>query len=157
MALAADDVVIEGFVEELKPLLDRMRISVAPLRYGAGVKGKVGTALACGLPTVATPIAAEGMRLIDGEQILIAKSPHSFAKAIFQLYTTPELWGQLSTNGIDFAVRSWGATAAYKSLGKIISKLGFIEAKPIFPLSMYSTSLHCKPRITGVEECLYEF
>ena len=45
-ALAAPDVVIEGFVEDLKPLLDSMCLSVAPLRYGAGVKGKVGTALA---------------------------------------------------------------------------------------------------------------
>jgi len=59
-ALACEDVIITGFVEDLNPLLDKMRLSVAPLRYGAGIKGKIASAMAVGLPVVATEFAAEG-------------------------------------------------------------------------------------------------
>ena len=57
---ASEDVIITGFVENLNPLLDKMRISVAPLRFGAGIKGKIASAMAVGLPVVATEFAAEG-------------------------------------------------------------------------------------------------
>ena len=52
-----------GYVEHLSPILIRCRLSVAPLRFGGGIKGKVGTSLSHGLPCVATPVAAEGMGL----------------------------------------------------------------------------------------------
>ena len=59
----APGVQVVGFVEDLEAFLARRRVSVAPLRYGAGAKGKVAGSLAHGLPTVCTPIAAEGMEL----------------------------------------------------------------------------------------------
>ena len=78
MALQSDDVVITGYVKDLDPLLDQMRISVAPLRYGAGIKGKIGTAMAAGLPIVATSLAAEGMSLTNEENILIADGAQGY-------------------------------------------------------------------------------
>jgi GT2 family glycosyltransferase/ubiquinone/menaquinone biosynthesis C-methylase UbiE len=140
-ALAAPDVVIEGFVEDLKPLLDSMRLSVAPLRYGAGVKGKVGTALANGLPTVVTPIAAEGMSIVDGEQVLIAETPQEIVDAVVRLYGDSTLWAHLSKQGIEFADRAWGPTAAFQTFGGIVTSLGFSIPSPLFPLSMYSANV----------------
>jgi GT2 family glycosyltransferase/ubiquinone/menaquinone biosynthesis C-methylase UbiE/glycosyltransferase involved in cell wall biosynthesis len=141
IALAAPDVVIEGFVEDLKPLLDSMRLSVAPLRYGAGVKGKVGTALANGLPTVVTPIAAEGMSIVDGEQVLIAETPQEIVDAVDRLYGDSTLWAHLSKQGIEFADRAWGPTAAFQTFGGIVISLGFSVPSPPFPLSMYSANV----------------
>ncbi|HWX87480.1 MAG TPA: glycosyltransferase, partial [Solirubrobacteraceae bacterium] len=71
-ALAAPLVDVTGWIEDLKPLLDNARLMVAPLRYGAGLKGKVTQALAVGLPVVTTPIGAEGIEDPD-ECILIAE------------------------------------------------------------------------------------
>ena len=97
--LSAPNVIIAGFVEDLDPLLDSTRISVAPLRYGAGVKGKINQAMACGLPVVATITAAEGMDLHDGEDLLIAESPETFASAIVRLYSDETLWNRLAGGG----------------------------------------------------------
>lgn len=140
--LAAHDVEITGFVEDLKPMLDRMRVSVAPLRYGAGVKGKVGTALANGLPTVVSPVAAEGMSIIDGEHVLTASSPIEFAEAIVQVYTDKVLWTRLSQHGVECAERTWGPRAAFQTFGSIVSGLGFDIAPSQRSLSMYVTELH---------------
>ena len=97
--LSAPNVVVAGFVEYMDPLLDAARISIAPLRYGAGVKGKVNQAMACGLPVVATSAAAEGMGLNDGDDLLIADSPAAFADAVVRLYNDQKLWDHLAEGG----------------------------------------------------------
>jgi len=76
---------LHGAVDALEPLLDACRISVAPLRFGAGVKGKVNQALARGLPVVATHIAAEGMHPRDGEDLLPADETASLVEAGLRL------------------------------------------------------------------------
>ena len=64
---------ILGFVEKIQPLMNRMKLSVAPLRYGAGLKGKVGASMASGLPVVVSGIAAEGFNATNQKDILLAK------------------------------------------------------------------------------------
>ena len=88
-----------GFVEDLTPYYDTCALSIAPLRYGAGVKGKVNQALSFGLPVVGTPVALEGMGLIDREHVLMAGEPESFALAMAEAYSDGALWSQLSRNG----------------------------------------------------------
>jgi len=55
-------------------------MSVVPLRYGAGMKGKIGTSMSYGVPCVATSIAVEGLGLKQGENILVGIPPENFAK-----------------------------------------------------------------------------
>jgi glycosyltransferase involved in cell wall biosynthesis len=74
-------------------------LTVAPLRFGAGVKGKIGEALSYGLPVVTTNIGAEGMSLRDGEEALIADSPRDFAAAVLRAYRDEALWRRLSECG----------------------------------------------------------
>jgi glycosyltransferase involved in cell wall biosynthesis len=76
-------------------------VSVAPLRYGAGVKGKINTAMAAGLPVVATRIAAEAMALTDDVDVLLADTPAAMAAAIERAYTDQALWQRLSRGGMD--------------------------------------------------------
>lgn len=137
-ALACEDVLISGFVDDLAPLLDKMRVSVAPIRYGAGIKGKIGSAMAVGLPVVATPLAAEGMSLMDGETILVAEGAKPFADAIAKLYQDESLWNQISQNGLVFAEKTWGAEAAWQALSVILDDLGMATARSAYPLSLYS-------------------
>ena len=97
--LAAEDVVIEGFVESVDQALDRARVFVAPLLSGAGIKGKVLEALASGIPSVLSPIAAEGIGVRDGLEALIADTPQAWADAILALYDDPRRWAGIAAAG----------------------------------------------------------
>lgn len=90
-----------GFVENIEEHFMNSRIMVAPLRYGAGVKGKIGQAFEYFLPVITTDIGAEGMRLTNHKNVLIANDENSFAQAILQLNNDEELWNTLSQNSID--------------------------------------------------------
>ncbi len=87
LELAHDGVVVHGFVADIEPFMDGCRLALAPLRYGAGVKGKVNMAMSYGLPVVATSPAAEGMHVRDGVDLLVADSPDEFADAVVRGYT----------------------------------------------------------------------
>jgi hypothetical protein len=137
-ALASEDVIITGFVEDLNPLLDKMRVSVAPLRYGAGIKGKIGSAMAVGLPVVATPLAAEGMSLTEGENILVANDAEAFAETVATIYKDKALWNRLSQNGLEFAENAWGAEAAWKILHEILNDISITTTRGEHPLSLFS-------------------
>jgi glycosyltransferase involved in cell wall biosynthesis len=138
LALESEDVVVTGFVEDLNSLLDKMRVSVAPLLYGAGIKGKIGTAMSVGLPTVATSLAVEGMTLTHGENIIVADGAELFAEAATQLYEDESLWNRLSKNGLDFANKTWGGEAAWRILDIILSELGYNSVRYQRSLSLWN-------------------
>ena len=123
--LEAPDVRLHGYVEDLEPLLDQMRVSVAPLRYGAGIKGKVGSAMCAGLPVVASPLATEGMNLTHGENVSIAKDPKEYAACIAELYNQEDLWDRISKNGLVFAEKVWGSDSAIEILTDILIRCDF--------------------------------
>jgi GT2 family glycosyltransferase len=95
-AYASAEVRVLGYVPDIEPVFAASRVMVAPLRFGAGVKGKIGESLAHGLPVVTTSIGAEGMGLADGAHALIADEPAAFADAIARAYTDRGLWQRLS-------------------------------------------------------------
>jgi GT2 family glycosyltransferase/SAM-dependent methyltransferase/glycosyltransferase involved in cell wall biosynthesis len=99
LELVAAGVEVAGYVPDLETLLDRTRVMVAPLRYGAGMKGKVTQSLAHGLPVVTTTVGAEGLGAVDGRDMLIADDPEAFADAIVRAYSDDALWRTLSENG----------------------------------------------------------
>ncbi|MFT5320655.1 MAG: GT2 family glycosyltransferase [Pseudohongiellaceae bacterium] len=98
-ARANEHIVITGFVEEIEPIFNDIRISIAPLRYGAGVKGKINSSMSFGVPMVVSTVAAEGMNLVHDTDILIADEPEEFAKEIMRLYSDAALWQSLSEAG----------------------------------------------------------
>ena len=137
LKLAAKDVVIVGFVKDIRNALDKVRVSVAPLRYGAGIKGKVGASMAFGLPVVATKVAAEGMDLVDGVEILIADQPEEIASAIEAIYTNSQLWASLSTNGTKKARKLWGTDASLDIFQTILKDLDLPFDKPSREIKLY--------------------
>ena len=116
LAIDSPGVRVHGFVPELKPYLEGCRLSVAPLRYGAGVKGKVNQAMSHGLPVVATTCAAEGMFLEHGRDVLIADDAGSFADCIVRAYNDVSLWQQLSDGALDNVERYFSMQAARRAL-----------------------------------------
>lgn len=120
-ALADEHVIVHGYVEDIAPYMDGCRVSVAPLRYGAGVKGKVNMAMSYGLPVVATTAAVEGMHVEPGEDVLVATDAAAFADAVIHAYGDAALWARLSERGLDNVRRHFSFDAAREALRRILS------------------------------------
>jgi GT2 family glycosyltransferase/glycosyltransferase involved in cell wall biosynthesis len=118
-ALASEHVLVHGFVEDIAPYMEGCRISVAPLRYGAGVKGKVNMAMSHGLPVVATPIAVEGMHVSVGGDVLVAEEAEAFAREVVRLYRDESLWNTLAQNGLANVERYFSFAAARTAVQRL--------------------------------------
>ena len=125
--LAREGLSIHGTVEELDTIFDDCRISIAPLRFGAGKKGKVAQALARGVPTVVSSIAAEGFGLKSGVNTLIADGAAETAARIVELYNNEELWTRISDNSLLYAEEHFDPAKGEKILGDL---LGELTARP---------------------------
>jgi glycosyltransferase involved in cell wall biosynthesis len=119
--LAVDGIEVLGHVPAIEPVLARVRVSIAPLRYGAGVKGKVNMSMSHGVPVVATPPATEGAYLVAGENVLVAETAAEFAAALVRLYRDPELWEKLSANGLANIRQHFSPDVARSTLLRLLS------------------------------------
>ena len=108
-------VIIKGFVseEELAELYDTTRIVVVPLRYGAGVKGKVVEALYNGAAIVTTSVGSEGIP--EAETVMeIEDSPEQFARTVADLYADPSRCRQMSDKTQEYVRRHYSVDAAWE-------------------------------------------
>jgi glycosyltransferase involved in cell wall biosynthesis len=122
-SLNGNGVQFHGFVKSLDPWLDGCRLAVAPLRYGAGVKGKVNMSMSRGQPVVATPAAVEGLFAKPGEDILVAESEQEFAAQIVRLYQDEKLWNQISIAGLENVRKYFSIETAQLSLQSLLKSL----------------------------------
>lgn len=100
--LEDDDVIIEGFVDDVAEVYHNCRIFIAPLRYGAGIKGKVIGALASGTPTIMTTLAAEGIGISRGIEAITADNVSEWVSAISTLYADEKRWNEMSERALAF-------------------------------------------------------
>jgi glycosyltransferase involved in cell wall biosynthesis len=127
-ALASDRIEVRGHLEDLAPLFAACRLSIAPLRFGGGIKGKIVTSLSYGVPVVATSIAAEGMGLRHQDEVLVADDPDDIAGQIVRLYDDAELWQRLSSNGYQAFLDKFSVAAG---AGKVLAVLdSLMPARP---------------------------
>ncbi|MGH4025536.1 MAG: glycosyltransferase [Pseudonocardiaceae bacterium] len=120
LALSSKTVEVHGWVPDVSVLQRHCRVSVAPLRFGAGVKGKVGESVIAGLPTVCTPVAVEGMRLVEGKHVLVASEAAEFADQVAALLDDDELWQRLSEAGPAAVAEQFGPAAARRTLEEVL-------------------------------------
>jgi glycosyltransferase involved in cell wall biosynthesis len=100
--------------------MDGARIALAPLRYGAGVKGKVNLSMAHGQPVVATACAVEGMHLRDGQDVLVADDAAAFADAIVRLHEDEALWDAPARCGLRNVERHFSLDAARPVVRRVV-------------------------------------
>ena len=117
---AAEDFVIAGFVSEVGPYYDNARLSISPLRYGAGVKGKVNIAMQYGVPVIATTPSVEGMYLRDGVDVLCADTAADFAEAMIRANHDEVLWTQLRAHGLANIDRHFSRQTASRALAGLL-------------------------------------
>lgn len=123
-ALASPSISIEGYVEDVTPLFDSCLLSVAPLRFGSGVKGKVNQSMSHGLPCVATSIAAEGLEASHGRDILVADDAQAFAREIIRLHEDPACWRTLSQGSLDNIAEHFSMATAESRLQELLEACG---------------------------------
>ena len=120
--LSGPGVDILGFVPDLEPHLHGARLALAPLRYGAGIKGKVNSSMSHGQPVIATSAAVEGTGLHHEHDVMIADTAREFAAAAVRAYTDAELWQRLAVNGLDNVRRHFSFDVARECIADILEQ-----------------------------------
>jgi len=134
-ALESERIRAVGFVEELDRVFGEIRLSVAPLRFGAGIKGKVATSLSFGVPVVATPLAVEGMACEHERDLLVSDDPEQFAENVIRAYSDERLWYRLSDAGMNFARRAFSVETVFEKIREVFESLEL-------PIRRESTSIN---------------
>lgn len=100
--LASDNIIIAGEVSdaELEIIYDQSRLAIVPVRYGAGIKGKVLEALYKQVPVVTTDIGAEGLPTPDN-YLCIGNTPEEFATHVLNAYSDKNSWKNLVGQGVE--------------------------------------------------------
>jgi len=126
-SLASDNIIITGYVHDVSNYFETSKVFVAPMRYGAGVKGKIIHSMSYGLPTVTTTIGAEGLGLENGNNAFIADSPEEFARRIIELYKNGETWNKISKNSFTWMRNNFTPEVAKEKLSKMFHELGILN------------------------------
>ena len=122
MSLARDRITVTGYVDDVSSYFLSHKLSVSPLRYGAGMKGKIGQSLEYSLPIVSTEIGTEGMNLVADQHILEANNTRDFAQQILRLYNDASLWNRLSVYSRE-AIAPYTPEQVKQSVSKLMQQL----------------------------------
>ena len=118
-----DGFFILGRAEDALEVLGKAKVLLAPLRFGAGLKGKLVEAMQCGTPSVTTSIGAEAMHGNLPWSGTIADSSEDFAQAAVQLYTAEESWKIAQQNGVEIINKVYPKGKLGKGLTRIVEEL----------------------------------
>ena len=98
-SLKSKNVILKGYVEDIREVLSSCSVMVVPLRYGGGTRIKILEAFAMGKPVVSTTLGCEGIEVHSGEEILIADTPESFADSVLEVLTSSDVSKKLGSIG----------------------------------------------------------
>jgi glycosyltransferase involved in cell wall biosynthesis len=117
------NVLMVGWVPSIMPYLDRARLSVIPLLYGAGTKRKLMQSIMVGTPSVSTSIGVEGLDLEDGRDVIVADTPERFADAITRLVRDDALWEKLVLHGRSKIMAVHGRDSVKSRFASVMSEI----------------------------------
>ena len=126
-ALASDRIRVLGHVQNLDSVLNQARLSVAPLRFGAGIKGKVLESLSAGVPCIMTPVAAEGLALPDSLRGLVQSTTQDMAQQIVALHAARTLSGIIEA-GQTYTSVTFSEDAVTTALGIALERKVTLQA-----------------------------
>lgn len=122
-ALRSGFIDVTGRVPDTMPYLRTSHISIAPLRYGAGLKGKIGEAMSVGLPVVTTSIGVQGMDARIGEDIMVGDTPEAFSDCILRLSEDEALYRSVSGNSFNYIRNNYSPEVVGGILNEIFLKI----------------------------------
>lgn len=129
LALAGPNVEILGYVPETAPYLRSAYISIAPLRYGGGLKGKVGEAMSYGLPVVTTSVGAQGFGLTPDHDLLVGDTASEFAARVTALLDDAAMHRRIGRNGYEFISRHYSVPSVARMLDECLKRALLLPAR----------------------------
>jgi glycosyltransferase involved in cell wall biosynthesis len=117
--MAGDGIVLTGRVPDVGPYLDAAAVVAVPVRLGGGMRVKTLEAVVAGKATVASPLAVEGLDLVDGEEVVLAETDEQFVQAIAHLLADRDRRARIASNARAWGVKNAGlgrAASAYEAL-----------------------------------------
>jgi GT2 family glycosyltransferase len=122
-AFDSQSVKVLGHLRDVDELFHTTRVFVAPLRFGSGMKGKIGQAFSYGLPVVTTQIGAEGFGINHCSEAMVADNPVAFAEAVIRLYKDCQLWQRLSDNGYAYVKQNLSPSVVREKIVAAVEEL----------------------------------
>jgi glycosyltransferase involved in cell wall biosynthesis len=119
LSIGAPGVEVHGYLPDAAPLLARAGVFVAPLRTGSGMRVKILTAMAHGVPVVTTSVGCEGIQVVSGRHLLIADAPEEFADAVLRLMDDRALAGALAREARALVERTYDYRVALRPLDRL--------------------------------------
>lgn len=126
-ALAGPDVEVTGFVDDVRPYIDRAAVFVCPMLSGAGIKNKILQAWAMGVPVVGTPAATGGLAVEEGANMLLADTPQALADAVLRVLADPQLAQRLGEGGRRTALNRYTWDAKAKELQTVFERVAAVS------------------------------
>jgi len=105
--LQSEQVIVSGWVADIRECYAAARIFIAPMQIGTGLQNKILEAMAMEIPCITSPLAFKALNATDGVDILVAQSPEEYAKQILLLFNDPEKSRQIARNGHDFVSKNY--------------------------------------------------
>ena len=124
---ACEDVIIVGYVESVETVYLKHRVFIAPLFFGAGVKGKVLSAAAHGIPCVLSPIAIEATGLVHNVSTLVANCPNEWAEYIIRLYNSKCEWSSIQKNQSSVIKDNYSFEKSKKRMKAVFQSVNLLE------------------------------
>lgn len=118
-----ESIIITGKVDDVKPYLKKGQVFICPVRLGGGFRGKILEAMAIGRPIVSTPLGAEGIPSVHGENILLAENPQSFIRSITDLLTDSALFQKIQRNGRKLVEDKYAWAKGVEVLEEVLEEL----------------------------------
>jgi glycosyltransferase involved in cell wall biosynthesis len=116
---AIPGVEVTGFVPDIRPFMETGAVYIVPLRLGVGIRGKILEAWGMAMPVVATSVAAAGLQVENGRNIMIADSEEGFADHVVALLKDPGLRRRLGAAGRTVAEQHYGWDTAVDKLDRL--------------------------------------
>ena len=147
--LTSKTVEVTGFVPETAPYLLASSVSICPLRFGAGLKGKIGEAMMYGLPVVTTTIGTQGMDVRHGENMMVGDTPAEFAAGCVALLKDKKLRIHLAQNGRRFIIDNYSYAAVHRTVDAVVSRLDTLPLRGYGNIERWA-----RLQVDGVKEYL---
>jgi sugar transferase (PEP-CTERM/EpsH1 system associated) len=121
--LASKDVIVTGYVPDIRSYVAHAAVCVVPLRIAKGIQNKVLEAMAMEVPMVATTAANRGIGARDKKEILLADSPADFARATLALLMNVGLRKEIATNAKQFVLKNFSWETHLRKLDDVIARV----------------------------------
>lgn len=123
LSWARDNVVVTGYVDDVRPYVWKSSVYVVPLRMGSGTRLKITEAMSMKKPIVTTTIGCEGIDVVHGESAMIADDPQSFANAVIELLNNGALRAKLTAKSSEIVREQYEWKVITEKMGKVLASL----------------------------------